>query len=160
MFRATTRCLSAQAEMQKQKMTTLYKVITGESQFKNKAPVKDCNVAAVFGEAWKAELDAWFNAEYCKKMTAEDKVVAQGRLNKYLARLELTRFTSSELAASFAEGAHKVAAHAEANNVAAAKAFLKSAGGAAFDSHVAAEAKNANWTAEQTAAFVKKVKSA
>jgi len=53
-----------------------------------------------------------------------------------------------------------VAAKAEADNVAAAKEFLSSAGAGAFDSHVAAEAKNSNWTAAHTAEFVKKVKSA
>lgn len=160
MLRTTTRLLSAQAELQKQKMTTLFKLVTGETSFKNKAPVKDCNVVAVFGDAWKAELDAWFNGEYTKKMTADDKTVARARLDKYLSRLELTRYTSSELAKYFADGAQGVAANAEADQIAAAKDFMKSAGGSAFDAHVAAEAKNANWSAAQTAEFIKKVKAA
>eukprot|EP01063_Lacrimia_lanifica_P033781 TRINITY_DN611_c0_g1_i2.p2 TRINITY_DN611_c0_g1~~TRINITY_DN611_c0_g1_i2.p2 ORF type:complete len:162 (+),score=74.96 TRINITY_DN611_c0_g1_i2:68-553(+) len=159
-LRATTRLFSVQAELQKQKMTDLYRLVTGEVQFKNKAPVKDSTITSKFGDAWRTELDAWFSGEFTKKMTPEDKTVARARLDKYLARLELTRYTSSELARNFSEGAHAVAANAEKENIAQAKEFMKSAGGSAFEAHVASEAKAANWSAEQTAAFIKKVQAA
>ena len=113
--------------------------------------MKDANITSVFGANWKPELNQWFNETYTAKMAPADKVEAQKRLDKYLARLSLTRYTASELAQYFSSGAHKVDENASADNVAQAKAFLSSAGAAAFDSHVAAEAKNANWSAAQVA---------
>lgn len=31
---------------------------------KNKAATKDCNVEAIFGKTWKADLTEWFNKDY------------------------------------------------------------------------------------------------
>eukprot|EP01061_Rhynchopus_euleeides_P026673 TRINITY_DN43465_c0_g1_i1.p2 TRINITY_DN43465_c0_g1~~TRINITY_DN43465_c0_g1_i1.p2 ORF type:complete len:184 (+),score=93.87 TRINITY_DN43465_c0_g1_i1:80-553(+) len=147
-------------EMHKQKMTTLYKLVTGETQFKNKAPVKYSYITSTFGENWNTEVQQWFNSVYTSKMTPADKAEATKRFDKYLTRLNLTRYTASELAKYFSEGAHKVDTLAQADNVAQAQAFLKAKGADAFAAHVAAEAKNANWSAAQVAEFKKKVQSA
>ncbi|KAJ9451387.1 hypothetical protein DIPPA_16978 [Diplonema papillatum] len=160
MFRKTTSRLCVANEAHRQKMVALFKIVTGEAAFKNKVPVKDCNVQAVFGPSYAADLQKWHSSAITGKMEPADKKVADDRLHSYLARLELTRYTARELATYMMNGAHNVAAAAEADMISKGAAFLKEQGEAAFTSHVQSEAKFANWSADQTSAFVKKVKAA
>eukprot|EP01065_Artemidia_motanka_P038551 TRINITY_DN47403_c0_g1_i1.p2 TRINITY_DN47403_c0_g1~~TRINITY_DN47403_c0_g1_i1.p2 ORF type:complete len:158 (+),score=82.34 TRINITY_DN47403_c0_g1_i1:64-537(+) len=147
-------CRMSTADMQRQRMSTLYKIVTGDTALKNNAPVKDCNITAIFGPTWKTELGQWFEKDYIAGMEAADKKAAQVRLSKYMTRLDLTRYTGAELAVFMAGGAHSVAAYAQAEQVKEAKAFGAAHGAAALKAHVEKEAKMANWTSEQTAAFL------
>eukprot|EP00755_Sulcionema_specki_P003507 Sspe_Gene.27837::Locus_12233_Transcript_1_3_Confidence_0.600_Length_688::g.27837::m.27837 len=163
MFRTLPRLCAAEAahlELQHEKMKNLLKIVTGDVQLKNRAPVKECTIEQVFGSQWKSELQQWFDKTYSAGMDKADKAAAQARLNKYLQRLSLTRYTSRELASFMLSGAHKVDELAKAQQVADAKEFIAANGDAKFVEHVKAEGKNANWTQEECDAFVKMVKSA
>ena len=111
--------------------------------------MKDANVVQAFGANWKSELQTYVSQTLTAKSTAAEKAETQAKLDKYLARLNLTRYTSAELAQYLESGAANVDAVAEADQIAQAKAFISANGSGAFDSHVAAEAKNANWSDAQ-----------
>eukprot|EP01060_Flectonema_neradi_P013059 TRINITY_DN1983_c1_g1_i1.p1 TRINITY_DN1983_c1_g1~~TRINITY_DN1983_c1_g1_i1.p1 ORF type:complete len:158 (+),score=45.87 TRINITY_DN1983_c1_g1_i1:55-528(+) len=153
MFRATGTKLCS--EMQKQKMGTLYKILAGDVQFKNKAAVKDSAIVSVFGNDWKSELNAWYATEVLAKLDAADKKAAQGTLDRMIARLAITRYTNRELASFAAGGVHSIDAYAQADMKQKAADFIAENGKPAFDTHVAAEAKNANWDAATVDAFKK-----
>eukprot|EP01064_Diplonema_japonicum_P022192 TRINITY_DN3186_c0_g2_i1.p1 TRINITY_DN3186_c0_g2~~TRINITY_DN3186_c0_g2_i1.p1 ORF type:complete len:161 (+),score=51.37 TRINITY_DN3186_c0_g2_i1:73-555(+) len=160
MFRSTAVRMCAAKELHNQKMSTLYKIIVGDISFKNKAPVKDSTVTEVFGSSWSTDLKAWFASDFTAKMDKADKEAATVVLEKYLTRLDLTRYTTRELGQFMTTGAANVAATAEAHNVSQAKEFIKANSEAAFKAHVIAEAANSNWTSAQAEEFMKKVKSA
>ena len=132
------------------KMQVLHKILTGEAQFKNKVPVKESYVEQQFGEGWKKEL-----AEYTATLPEAQKAV----LNRQVARLSLTRYTTRELAqyAGEVESVDVVAARA---NIADGVAFLKAKGESDFVAHVNKEAKLSNWSDEQKAKFIAAVKAA
>ncbi|CUG72673.1 Hypothetical protein, putative, partial [Bodo saltans] len=146
------RCQSAPAATEKRtKMQTLHKILTGEVQFKNKALVKDANVELQFGAGWKTELEA-----YAGKLPAEEKQT----LLRQIARLNLTRYTTRELAQFGADGASAVDAAAAEYNVSQGIAFLQAKGDAEFTRYVQEEAKNANWSADATSKYIASVKAA
>ena len=132
------------------KQQVLHKILTGEVQFKNKALVKDSNVELQFGANWKKELE-----EYASKLPAAEKKTVL----RQAARLNLTRYTTRELAqyAGEVESVDVVAAQA---NVQEGVAFFQAKGEADFTAYVKAEAKNANWSEEQAAKFIASVKAA
>jgi hypothetical protein len=132
------------------KAQTLQKILTGEVQFKNKAPLKDSFVELQFGANWKKELE-----EYAGKLPAAEKKT----LLRQAARLNYTRYTTREIAqwGGEVESIDAVAAQA---NIQEGVAFLQAKGEADFVAHVQAEAKNANWSADQTAKFIADVKAA
>ena len=145
------RYQSAAPSEKRSKMQTLHKLLTGEIQFKNKALLKESNVELQFGSNWKKELE-----EYSAKLSAEEKKVLQ----RQVARLSLTRYTTRELASFAGEGAANVDANAKASNVAQGAAFLQAKGDAEFTRYVSEEAANANWSDAQLKEFVAAVKSA
>src|SRR3989338_4526082 len=89
------------------KMQVLHKILTGETQFKGKALVKECNVAAVFGANWQTELN-----DYAKSLPEKEKT----ELTRQVARLNVTRYTTRELAEFAGNGAANVDAAAKAYN--------------------------------------------
>ena len=104
------------------KQQVLHKILTGEVQFKNKALVKDSNVELQFGANWKKELE-----EYASKLPAAEKKTVL----RQAARLNLTRYTTRELAqyAGEVESVDVVAAQA---NVQEGVAFFQAKGEADF----------------------------
>ena len=133
------------------KMQTLHKILIGEVIFKNKALVKESNVEQVFGAEWKKELEA-----YASKLPADQKKV----LERQVARLSLTRYTTRELAQFATKGPENVDAAANAFMVAEARKMIAAKGEAAFVEHVNAEAKLANWTDAAVKKFIDEVKTA
>ena len=133
------------------KMQTLHKILTGEVQFKGKALVKECNVAAVFGANWQTELN-----DYAKSLPKEQQAV----LNKQVARLNVTKYTARELADFAGNGAQNVDAAAKAYNLAKGVEMLQKEGEAKFVEYVNVEAKNANWSADAASKYVAEVKAA
>ena len=121
------------------------------------AAVKDSAIESVFGNNWQKELNAWYQGEVLAKLDAADKESAKATLDRMIARLAITRYTNRELAAFSAGGMHSVDAYAQASMVESAKALIAEQGKPAFDAHVAAEAKNANWDAKAVDAFKKAV---
>lgn len=147
------RCQSAApaASDKRSKMQTLHKILTGEVQFKNKALVKDCNIELQFGANWKSELE-----QYAGKLPAEEKQT----LLRQAARLNLTRYTTRELAQFGADGSAAVNGAADQYNLAQGIAFFQSKGEAEFSRFVEEEAKNANWSADATSKYIANVKAA
>lgn len=133
------------------KMTALHKLLTGEVQFRNGAPLKVCNIEAKFGANWKAELES-----YAKKLPAEQKTV----LERQMARVLLTRFTTRELSVYCGEGPELVEKVAQAANIAEAKEYAKQHGAEKLAAYVKAEAKNANWSDAEVSKFLAAVKAA
>ena len=133
------------------KMQSLHKILTGEVQFKGKALLKECNVAAVFGNNWQTEL-----ADYSKSLPKEEQAV----LNRQIARLNVTRYTTRELADFAGNGAQNIDAAAKAYNVSKGAEMLAREGEAKFVEYVNAEAKNANWSADAVSKYVAEVKAA
>lgn len=145
------RCQSAPAATEKRsKMQTLHKILTGEVQFKNKALVKDSNIELQFGADWKTELEA-----YAGKLPAEEKQV----LLRQVARLNLTRYTTRELAQFGADGTAAVDAAAADYNLTQGIAYFQAKGEAEFSRYVQEEAKNANWSADATSKYIANVKA-
>lgn len=149
MFRFNTARLSAPAASTK--MQTLHKILIGEVQFKNKAAVKECNVEHMFGASWKKEI-----TEYAAKLGAAEKQV----LERQVARLNATRYTTRELATYGGNGASAIDAAARGAMVCQAIGYLNANGEAAFVQHVNAEAKNANWSDADVKKFIDEVKTA
>ncbi|ESL07652.1 hypothetical protein TRSC58_04655 [Trypanosoma rangeli SC58] len=131
------------------KMNTLHRILTGELHFKNKTPVKECNIVHQFGENWQSEL-----SEYAKTLSVEQKKV----LERQVARVKLTRYTVAELAAYCGDGPAHLDAVAREANIEQGVAFLKEKGVEAFDKYVAEEAVNANWKPEDVKKFADAVK--
>ena len=148
-FAAATPAAAAAGKTSK--MQSLHKILTGEVQFKGKALVKECNVAAVFGNKWQSEL-----AEYTKTLPKEEQTV----LNRQVARLNATRYTTRELAEFAGNGPQNIDAAAQAYNVSKGAEFLAREGEAKFVEYVNAEAKNANWGADAVSKYVAEVKGA
>jgi hypothetical protein len=145
------RCQAAPAVTEKRsKMQTLHKILTGEVQFKNKALVKDANIELQFGANWKSELE-----QYAAKLPAEEKQT----LLRQVARLNLTRYTTRELAQFGADGSAAVDAAAGEYNVAQGAAMLQAKGESEFTRYVQEEAKNANWSADATSKYIANVKA-
>ncbi|RNF12870.1 hypothetical protein TraAM80_00027 [Trypanosoma rangeli] len=132
------------------KMNTLHRILTGELHFKNKTPVKECNIVHQFGENWQSEL-----LEYAKTLSVEQKKV----LERQVARVKLTRYTVAELAAYCGDGPAHLDAVAREANIEQGVAFLKEKGVEAFDKYVAEEAANANWKPEDVRKFADAVKA-
>mmetsp|Transcript_76804 Transcript_76804/g.89236 ORF Transcript_76804/g.89236 Transcript_76804/m.89236 type:complete len:167 (+) Transcript_76804:45-545(+) len=133
------------------KMQTLHKILTGEIAFKNKALVKECNIELQFGAGWKKELQ-----EYAAKLSAEEKKV----LDRQVARLSLTRYTTRELAQFGGAGSAGVDAAAVEYNIAQGVAYLQAKGESEFSRYVQVEAKNANWGDDAVKQYVANVKAA
>lgn len=133
------------------KMQTLHKILTGEVAFKNKALVKECNIELQFGAGWKKELQ-----EYATKLSAEEKKV----LERQVARLSLTRYTTRELALFGGAGSAGVDAAAAEYNIAQGVAYLQAKGESEFTNYVQSEAKVANWSDAAVKSFVANVKAA
>lgn len=133
------------------KMQTLHKILTGEIAFKNKALVKECNVELMFGAGWKKELET-----YAAKLGAEEKKTVQ----RQVARLSLTRYTTRELAQFGGNGADGVDAAAQSFMLTEGVRMLKEKGDNQFVEYVKAEAKNANWPQDVTDRFIANVKAA
>lgn len=142
---------TAPATEKRSKMQTLHKILTGEVQFKNKVLVKECNVELQFGANWKKELE-----EYSAKLSADEKKVLQ----RQVARLALTRYTTRELAQFGGDGSAAVDANAAEYNVAQGVAYLQSKGEAEFTRFAQEEGKLANWSADAISKYVANVKAA
>ena len=132
------------------KMQTLHKLLTGEVQLKNKAPLKHANITLVFGDKWETEA-----AAYAKTLTGDEQAV----FSRQIQRLSLTRYTARELAQYGGNGPAGVDAAAKAGNVAEGAAMLAAKGDAEFTNHVMAEAKLSNWSNEQAKQFITAAKA-
>lgn len=135
----------------KGKMETLHKLLVGEAVFKNGALLKESNVEHQFGAEWKKDF-----AAYTAKLPAEQKTV----VDRQVARLSLTRYTTRELAQFAGNGAENVDAVSQKWMLTEGKTLLKEKGEAAFVEHVKAEAKLANWSDAAAAKFIDAVKAA
>lgn len=151
MFRRAVPLYAAAAAADNKKMVTLHKILTGETQFKGKGLVKECNVEQQFGAGWKKELEA-----YAGTLKAEEKVVLQ----RQVARLSLTRFTTRELACFAGDGPAGVEGAAQAYNLCEGVRILNAKGDAEFTAFVKSEASLANWTDAQTTKYIEQVKAA
>ncbi|CBH16105.1 uncharacterized protein TEOVI_000813500 [Trypanosoma equiperdum] len=141
---------AAAAPVTSTKMQTLHKLLTGEVSFKNKAPVKDCNIVHQFGENWATELSA-----YAKTLPAEQQKI----IVRQIARVKLTRYTVAELAAYCGDGPALLDETARAANIEQGVAFVKAKGVEAFEKYVAEESTNANWKPEEAKKFIEDVKA-
>jgi len=146
MLRAVRPLLAADAG----KYQTLFNVLTGKQALKDQVPVKDCNLTAIFGPTWKADLTKWVESE----TDATKKAAAKKDLDTYLKRIELTRYTRDELTTHgilaagpgrVTERAEKFLLEAGKARLAELKAGLGENGTAAFRQEVEEEAKLANW---------------
>ena len=148
---ATLVRFTANAPVEKRsKMQTLHKMLLGEIQFKNKVPLKECNIELQFGANWKTEL-----SNYAEKLQPPEKAL----LNRQIARLSLTRYTTAEIAQYCGDGPEAIDEVAAAANVEQGKAFLQAKGESAFLQHVNVEAANANWSEAKLKSFIDAVKA-
>jgi hypothetical protein len=144
--RATFRFAEANTKMQ-----TLHKLLTNETQFKNKGLLKQSNVEAMFGAQWAQELEA-----YTKTLPAADQAVVK----RQVERLSLTRYTTRELGQFAVNGPSLVDQTAQATLIADGVNLRKSKGASEFNKIVQEEAKLANWDDTKTKAFVSAVEKA
>lgn len=151
MFRFNATRFAAPAAVEtRSKLQTLHKILLGEVQFKNKAAVKESNIEHQFGANWKKELN-----EYAAKLGAEEKKI----LDRQVARLNATRYTTRELATFGGNGAAHLDAAAHSAMVCQAVGYLNANGEQAFVDYVNKEAKNANWSKSQAQQFIDEVKA-
>jgi hypothetical protein len=150
MFRRCTFRM-AEAAPANTKMATLAKLLTGETTFKNKGLLKATNVEAMFGAQWAKELDA-----FAKTMPASEQTL----LKRQVERLQLTRYTTAELAKFAVSGPALVDQTAQANLIADGVNLRKSKGAAEFNKIVAEEAALCNWDDAKTKAYVAAVEKA
>eukprot|EP00744_Colponema_vietnamica_P007377 GILI01010625.1.p2 GENE.GILI01010625.1~~GILI01010625.1.p2 ORF type:complete len:157 (-),score=49.47 GILI01010625.1:105-575(-) len=151
MFRVNAARLAAPAAVEtRSKLQTLHKILLGEVQFKNKAAVKESHIEQQFGASWKKDL-----TEYAAKLGAEEKKI----LERQVARLNATRYTTRELANFGGNGPSNIDAAARGAMVCQAIGFLNTQGEQAFVEHVNKEARIANWSESQTQQFIQEVKS-
>lgn len=148
-MRFTGAAAATGAENAKLKM--LHKLLIGEAQFKNDAPLKVCNIVHNFGEQWQTELQS-----YASQLPEEQRSV----LERQVQRVLLTRYTTRELALYGGDGPEKLDANAKAENIAQGREFLAAHGEEKFTSYVLQEAKHANWTDAQAQEFIAAVKQA
>ncbi len=130
----------AAAPQAKSKMQVLHKILTGEMQFKNKTPLKVSYVTQVFGKNWQSEINA-----YAAKLPAAEKTV----LDRQVARLALTAYTTRELGKYLANGVENLEATAWQGQVADAKAFAEVKGIDELTKLVKAEGALVGWSTEQ-----------
>uniref|UniRef100_A0A0A9X9S1 ADNP homeobox protein 2 n=2 Tax=Lygus hesperus TaxID=30085 RepID=A0A0A9X9S1_LYGHE len=97
------------------KMTTLYKLLTGDVQLRNKTPVKMCYLEHNFGPKWQSELK-----EFAQTLSAEQRALVE----RQLARIQLTRYTTRELAEYGGEGPTQLYAVSRHANVVQGKVYL------------------------------------
>ncbi|GET93542.1 hypothetical protein, conserved [Leishmania tarentolae] len=133
------------------KMVSLHKILIGEVQFRNNALLKACNIEHNFGPTWKSEIEA-----YAKSLPAEEK----NCLERQIARVSMTRYTTRELAEYCGEGPEHVDAVAREANIAQAKVYAQKNGADKLETYVKAEAKNAGWSEAETKKFMDAVKAA
>ncbi|CAJ1036798.1 hypothetical protein, conserved [Leishmania lindenbergi] len=133
------------------KMTSLHKLLTGEVQFRNNAPLKVCNIEHNFGPNWKSEIE-----DYATSLPTDQK----NFLKRQVQRVSLTRYTSRELAEYCGEGPEHLDAVARDANIAQAKAYAQKNGADQLEAYVNAEAKNAGWSDAETKSFLDAVKAA
>lgn len=131
------------------KMKSLHKLLTGEVQFKNNAPVKVCNIEHNFGAQWQTELEA-----YAETLPSEEKAILQRQIGRVL----LTRYTTRELALYGGDGLDQLDAKARASNIEQGKAYLEKYGEEKFVQYVEQEGKHANWSEDQVQDFIRAVK--
>ncbi|KAK7200529.1 hypothetical protein NESM_000108500 [Novymonas esmeraldas] len=133
------------------KMVALHKLLTGEVQFRNNAPLKVCNIEHNFGANWKSEIES-----YAKTLPADQK----SALERQIARIAITRYTTRELAEYGGEGPEHLDAVAREANIAQAKAYAQKNGADKLEAYVKAEAKNAGWSDADAKKFIDAVKAA
>ncbi|CAG9583993.1 conserved hypothetical protein [Leishmania major strain Friedlin] len=133
------------------KMASLHKLLTGEVQFRNNALLKTCNIEHNFGATWKSDIEA-----YAKCLPADERSC----LERQVARVMLTRYTTRELAEYCGEGPEHVDAVAREANIAQAKAHAQQYGADKLEAYVKAESKNAGWSEAETKSFLDAVKAA
>lgn len=154
MLRRTIVSLSAAAssavseEIGSPKMRMLHKILLGEVQFKNSALLKSCNIEHNFGNNWKSEITS-----YAHELGSEEKAA----LLRQVARVQLTRFTTRELALYCGDGPENVEHNAKEANLDQGKLYLDTHGEEALRKYVAEEAVNANWSEEEANAFIQQV---
>lgn len=149
--RSFLRLTAVSAGAENHKLQTLHKLLIGEVQFKNNVPLKYCNVVHKFGENWKEEIESYANS-----LPEDNRAVLQ----RQIARLMLTRYTTRELAMYGGDGPEKLDENARKANVDQGKVYLAEHGEEAFENYVKTEAKYANWTDEQALEFINAVKQA
>ncbi|CCW63889.1 unnamed protein product [Phytomonas sp. EM1] len=132
------------------RLSVLHKLLIGEVQFRNRALLKVCNLEHSFGAGWRSEIES-----YTATLPPSDANL----LRRQLARVDLTRFTTRELAMYGGEGPTHLASVAREANLAQGKAFLDAKGVKAFEAYVKAEATNANWSQADRDQFIKDVKA-
>lgn len=148
-------------------MLTLYNILTGKQSLKDHVPVKDASLCTIFGENYKAEVQSWFNEDHVKTLKSDEATTATAALALYLKRIEVTRFTRTELTdlQLLSKGTGALLETAEQRMVALATARLEQlqktlgaeAGKEAFREEVLLEGKLANWSAAQSNEFVGKI---
>ncbi|KAG5464297.1 hypothetical protein LSCM1_00478 [Leishmania martiniquensis] len=132
------------------KMVSLHKLLIGEVQFRNNVLLKECNIVHNFGANWKSDIEA-----YAKSLPADQK----SALERQIARVRLTRYTTRELAEHCGEGPEHLDAVAREANIAQAKAYAQLNGADKLEAYVQAEAKNAGWSDAETKNFMDAVKA-
>ena len=135
----------------KGKMQTLHKLLTGDTNFKNKALLRESNVELVFGSSWKGELNS-----YSAGLPTDERKI----LTRQVQRLSLTRYTTRELAQFAGNGVESIDAAAHTYMVAEGVKMLQVHGEAELVKYVEAEAVNAQWSVESTKKLIQSVKSA
>lgn len=148
---AAPTAAAAAAASSDPKMTALHKLLTGEVQFRGNAPLKECNIEHNFGANWRSDIEA-----YAKSLPADQKKV----LERQVARVGLTRYTTRELSEYCGEGPENVDKVAREANIAQAKAYAQKNGAEKLEAYVQAEAKNAGWSAADAKKFIDAVKAA
>lgn len=148
---AAPAAAAAAAASSDAKMVSLHKLLIGEVQFRGNAPLKECNIEHNFGANWRADL-----ADYAKGLPAEQKKL----LERQVARVGLTRYTTRELSEYCGEGPENVDKVAREANVAQAKAYAAKHGADKLEAYVMAEAKNAGWSEADAKKFIDAVKAA
>ncbi|KPA81501.1 putative mitochondrial hypothetical protein [Leptomonas pyrrhocoris] len=133
------------------KMVALHKLLTGETQFRGNTPLKACNIEHNFGASWQSDIES-----YAKSLPAEQKKV----LERQVARVRLTRYTTRELSQYCGEGPEHLDAVARETNIAQAKAYAEKHGADKLEAYVQAEAKNAGWSDADAKKFIDAVKAA
>eukprot|EP00993_Chasmostoma_nieuportense_P004846 NODE_5493_length_647_cov_540.448077_g5329_i0.p2 GENE.NODE_5493_length_647_cov_540.448077_g5329_i0~~NODE_5493_length_647_cov_540.448077_g5329_i0.p2 ORF type:complete len:164 (-),score=53.10 NODE_5493_length_647_cov_540.448077_g5329_i0:97-588(-) len=141
------------------KFSTLYSILTGEKGLKDGVPVKDANLCAIFGEEWKADLQKWFKEVRAKELPPDQLKTQTAALDLYLKRIELTRYTRTELTTHglMAQGPGMVEQEAQKflkQNIAQRLEELtvakgKEAAQEALDEELKVEAIRSNWTEQK-----------
>lgn len=148
---AAASVAAAPAKPEDVRLHALHKLLIGETQFRNGVPLKVCNIEYKFGPSWKADIEA-----YAKKLPADQRTV----LERQVARVQLTRYTTRELGLYCGEGPRHLDRVARDYNVAQGKAYLESHGAEKFEQYVKEEAASAKWSDADAKKFIDAVKAA